>query len=427
MSSYDIVLITIDSLRADSVGFLDPDAPSTPNMDAFADDATLTAAATTPSSHTRASVPAILTSQYAHRFFTNFLQDIETPTIAQRLSDVGYSTAAFHSNPLLSRHFGYERGFDEFSDGLRFFEETQLPEKATRLYSKVVRLLQRYPYQPAQTITQQAVDWLASNDDDSPLFLWVHYMDPHGPYALDRNRGYLDKFQSERLWHKAVSEPEAVTNDELARLRAGYRGEIEHTDQKLEPLFDAINRYTDDACVVLTGDHGEEFREHGEFTHMPKLYEEVTRVPFVLNIPEVEDLSAPDPITLLDVLPTLLDHVDGAEVNPSVGINLVAPANDREYVVAETNPDDGGAIVGIRGNRYKYISDGTERELYDLVNDPSEQKNMAGSGHDGEELLERTLQEHLEEYRFDGGDKLNATAGKMDSEMQGRLEDLGYL
>lgn len=423
MGHPDIVLVTIDSLRADSVGFLD-DAPSTPTMDTVAAESTLATAATTPSSHTRASVPAILTSQYAHNFFTNFLDDTEFPTVAQRLAAVGYDTAAFHSNPLLSRHFGYDRGFDTFSDGLRFVENTRLPETATRLYSKAIRLLRRFPYQPAETITEQAVDWL-SERGDAPVFLWVHYMDPHGPYALNRDRGYVDKFRSERLWRKAVTEPDAVTESERRRLRDAYDAEVEHTDRHLSPLFDAIDAHTDDATVVLTGDHGEEFREHGTFSHHPKLYEEVTRVPFVLDTPR--EVTPPDPVSLLDTVPTLLAGVDGVAVPDSLaGVDIAADPS-REYVVTETNPDDGEVMVGVRSATHKYVAHGDDQELYDLTTDPDERENLAGTGHDAEAELRDALASHLDRHEVVGGDKLAATAEGMNSEMQGRLEDLGYL
>lgn len=425
MGRPDIVLITVDSLRADSVGFLDDDAPSTPTIDSLARESSLATAATAPSSHTRASVPAILSSQYAHRFFTEFLEDTDIQTLAQHLSSADYETAAFHSNPLLSRHFGYDRGFDAFYDGLRFVEGTRLPEKVTRLYSKAVRLLRRYPYEPAESITNRATDWL--EDADSPFFLWVHYMDPHGPYALDRDRGYLDKFRSERLWHKAVSTPAEVTDTERTALREAYEDEIEYTDSHLAPLLEGVRAKTEDACIVMTGDHGEEFREHGEFTHMPKLYEEVTRVPFILDLPDGTSLDTPSPISLLDIVPTLLAQADGVASDEFAGVDVTDGATDRRHVVTETNPDDGRVTIGLRTDRYKYIAHEDDRELYDLRQDPEERTNLAGSGLDVEAELEQALADHLREHDVEGGDKLAATATEMDSEMQGRLEDLGYL
>lgn len=421
----DVVLVTVDSFRADSAGFLTDETLSTPTIDTLANGATHASAATSPSSHTRASVPAILTSQYSHRFFTNFLQDVDVPTIAQRLSTVGYQTAAFHSNPLLSRHFGYDRGFDTFNDGLRFVKGTTLPETLTRAYSKAIRLLRRFPYQPAETITEKAVGWL--DGVDSPFFLWVHYMDPHGPYALNRKRGYLDKFRSEKLWHKAISTPEEVTDDELRQLRTAYHEEIKHTDRELAPLFDAIGDNTNEACIVLTGDHGEEFREHGQFTHMPKLHEEVTRVPFILDLPRVDEIQALEPISLLDIVPTLLAQVEGVEPESTVGLDLSATETQREHVITETNHENGDVSVGIRTDRYKYIARGERRELYDLVRDPNEEEDLIGTDHDTKVELERILSTHVDEHRIDGGDKLAATAADLNSEMQGRLEDLGYL
>lgn len=423
MGRPDIVLITIDSLRADGVGFLHDGAPSTPTIDSLARKATVATAATAPSSHTRASVPAILTSRYAHQFFTDFLVDTEIPTIAQHLSGVGYETAAFHSNPLLSRHFGYDRGFDTFYDGLRFVEGTRLPESLTRIYSKAVRLLRRFPYEPAESITKRAVDWL--DDAVSPFFLWVHYMDPHGPYALDRDRWYVDKFQSERLWHKAVSSPADVTDSELAQLQAAYGGEVEHTDSNLGCLVDRVRAQVDDVCLVLTGDHGEEFREHGEFTHMPKLYEEVTRVPFVLDLPGTDELHPPRPISLLDIVPTLVGQIDTVGETQFDGLDLTDPERSREHVLAETNPDDGLVTVSLRTSRYKYIVHQDDRELYDLEEDPEENEDLAGKGLDIEVCLEQSLSDHLSAHVVEGGDKL--AAARIDTEMQGRLEDLGYL
>lgn len=427
MSRPDIVLITIDSLRADSVGFLADDAPATPTIDSFAGRATLATAATAPSSHTRASVPAILTSQYAHRFFTDFLQDVDAPTVAQMLSEAGYETAAFHSNPLLSRHFGYDCGFDTFSDGLRFVENTRLPETATRLYSKAVRLLRRYPYEPAESITERAVEWLSSRDGDSPAFLWVHYMDPHGPYALDRERGYIDKFRSERLWRKAVTSPDEVTEEEVARLRDAYCGEIEYTDRHLAPLLEAIDAYTDEVCTVLTADHGEEFREHGTFSHHPKLYEEVTRVPFIAQLPGAERLSG-GLVSPLDVVPTVLSGVERRPVSDEfVGIDITDGSIQRDYLVTETNPAGSDVMVGIRSENYKYIVHEETEELYDIGADPAERENLVGTDHAAEEELRSALTAHLDAHDISGGDKLAATATELDSEMQGRLEDLGYL
>lgn len=430
MESPDIILITVDSLRSDAVGFLNGNAPSTPGIDAFAEDATLATDAFAPSTHTRASVPAILSSQFSHNFFMQFLEDTQFETIAQRLSAAGYETAAFHSNPLLSRHFGYDRGFDTFYDSLHFVEDRNLPEIATRIYSKAVRLVRRHPYEPAEKLTQRASEWLS--DVDSPFFLWVHYMDPHGPYTLDRERGYLDKFSSERLWHKAVSSPTTVTKEEQERLRNAYRGEVEYTDYHVNALLDTVRERSNPTQVLLTGDHGEEFGEHGGYSHSPKLYDTVVRVPFVLDLPDREDARGDTgAISLLDIMPTLLCDIDDLESLNHQGAAL-QPAIDgksshRSYVILETNPKDGDPMIGVRNERWKLIEHGGESEFYDLSKDPEEQENISGQGRGPEERLREVLVTHTFESDVTGGDKLDQESDEMNDEMQNRLEDLGYL
>lgn len=431
MNRPNIVLITIDSIRADATGFLAEDSSvTTPHIDQLATDATLATEAITPSSHTRASVPALLTAQYSHRFFTSFLEDTDMPTIAQRLSELGYATGGFHSNPLLSRHFGYDRGFDAFYDGLRFVEGRDLPETVTRLYSKLARLLQRFPYEPAEEITQRATDWLAIAD--SPFFLWVHYMDPHGPYALDRERGYFDKFRSERLWHKAVSSPERITHKERNQLRQAYDSEVEYVDRYVGRLLDKVRSQSEMTRIVLTGDHGEEFGEHGDFTHNPKLYEELVQVPFILDLEDKRNTETTlNPISILDIVPTLLSNIDGLSLENAKGVDLHQAVHDgdnhRDHIIFETNPDNGEPMIGVRTDQWKYIQHGDATELYDLVEDSNEQKDRSGEGLDVEADLSEVLATHVAEHDITGGDKLAGRAAEMNDEMQNRLEDLGYL
>ena len=428
MSSRNVVLITVDSLRSDHVGFLSNSVENTPRMDALADDAVLATDAISPSSHTRASVPALLTGQYPHRFFTNFLADVDVPTLATYMAESGYDTAAFHSNPLISRHFGYDKGFDEFYDGLQFVESTPFPESVTSAYSKLVRLLQRFPYEPAEEITKRARTWLSEAQE--PFFLWVHYMDPHGPYALDRQLGYLDKYRSERLWQKAVSSPDDVSAAERNQLKAAYRDEVGHTDEYLGYLVDAVDAM-EETMVVLTGDHGEEFYEHGQYSHTAKLYEPVTNVPLIINAPTIDETITPTaPLSGLDIVPTVLDALDIEPRTEVAGQSLVPALHgeqlDREHVVAETNRGD-SPVFGIRTQRWKYIADGDDRELYDLSADPNERNDRSGTEPAVESELADHLATHVDTHEAAGGDKLATVADDMNTEVRDRLNDLGYL
>jgi arylsulfatase len=429
MSSRNVVLITVDSLRADHVGFLSESVNNTPRMDALADDAVLATDATSPSSHTRASVPALLTGQYPHRYFTNFLADVDVPTLATYLKERGYDTAAFHSNPLISRHFGYDEGYDEFYDGLRFAGSTHLPESITGAYSKLLRLLQRFPYEPAEEITKRARTWLSAAEE--PFFLWVHYMDPHGPYALDRQWGYLDKYRSERLWQKAVSSPGEVTVAERNQLKAAYRDEVGHTDKYLGYLVDSVDAAGDETLMMLTGDHGEEFYEHGQYSHTAKLYEPVTNVPLVIDVPDIDETVTPTaPLSGLDIVPTVLDALDIETRTDLAGQSLMSTLRgkplDRDHVIAETNRGD-DPILGVRTHRWKYISNGENRELYDLLDDLSEQNDRFGTEPTVESQLEDYLVSHVNSNEVTGGDKLATVADDMDTEVRDRLDDLGYL
>jgi arylsulfatase A-like enzyme len=133
------------------------------------------------------------------------------------------------------------------------------------------------------------------------------------------------------------------------------------------------------------------------------------------------------PVSSLDIVPTLLGQVDDIPAVPFKGVDLTAPEVDRTAVVSETNPDTGDPLVAVRNERYKYIIGGPEPEFYDLESDPAEQTNLAGSEHEVESELERLLTTHINQHDFKNGDKLAKTTAEMNSEMQGRLEDLGYL
>ncbi|EMA47332.1 sulfatase [Halococcus saccharolyticus DSM 5350] len=397
-------------------------------MDALANDAALATDATAPSSHTRASVPALLTSQYSHRYFANFFHDIEAPTLSTYLSEAGYNTAAFHSNPLISRHFGYDEGFDEFYDGLRFVESTQLPETVTSMYSKLLRLLSRFPYEPAESVTKRARKWLSEAQE--PFFLWVHYMDPHGPYALNRQLGYLDKYRSERLWQKAVTSPDEVSDAERDRLRAAYRDEVGHTDKYLGKLIEAVDGMNE-TILALTGDHGEEFYEHGQYSHPAELYETTTNVPLIVDVPGSDGTDTPTtPLSGLDIVPTILDALDIEPRTGLAGESLIPTLSgrrlDREQVIAETNRGQ-TAVFGVRTQRWKYIVAEEGKELYDLSVDPGEQNDLSGTEPAIESRLEEHLASHVDSHDVEGGDKLATVAEEMDTEVRDRLNDLGYL
>lgn len=434
MSKPNIVLITIDCLRADKVGFLNENITFTPTMDRLAEKATIATDAISPSTHTRASVPALLTSQYAHKFFSEFLKDVTIPTLSEYLKDAGYSTGAFHSNPLLSEYFGYDRGFDIFCDGLPTLPTFMKSERLIRIFSKVERLLQRYPYKPAPWITKKAIDWLGKSS--SPFFLWVHYMDPHGPYTLNRSLSYLDKFQSEKLWHKAVSSPDQVTPKERAKLLEAYHREISYVDSNIKDLINSIYKRNRNNILIITADHGEELGEHGEFSHHPKLFEEIVRVPLIMQFPNntiKTSLIADFPIiSLLYLVPTILEYLEISPNHSLDGKSLFESITgmgklNRDSLVIETNPAR-SISIGIRTERWKLISTNNQTQLYDLRQDPQEKNDVISSHPEVFKELQKRLTDHIEDYNIDfSANNLSKNLYQTDKVIKSRLEDLGYL
>jgi len=283
---------------------------------------------------------------------------------------------------------------------------------------------------PADALTDRAVAWLRSNDAE-PFFLWVHYMDPHGPYQSQDGFQYVEKYRAETLWRKAVHSPGEVTPTERERLRATYAEEVTFTDREIGRLLEAFEAEFGSAptMTVLTADHGDEFFEHGSYSHENKLYDELIHVPLVVRPPATSSMPrerVDGLVPLLDVGPTIVD-VAGVDAAGMEGTSLVtAPASEgedaEEYVVSEAKLEP-NYVGSIRTERWKFIDHEGDIELYDLHDDPAESENVVKSVTDTAKTLaerldahrERTHGSHLEEEALATG------------ELNNRLRRLGYL
>lgn len=204
-----MILITVDSLRANTTGYPGKVNQSTPSLDQFIQQGVMFAQAIAQGPYTTASIPSLLVGLYPIRLKPIPSNEIAgvlmegVPTLAELLKQVGYHTGAFHSNPLLPRLFGYDRGFDTFYDDL-FLKDLKLPQRAKLILNRAQRALRIHLYLPAAGINKKALDWLKKAKE--PFFLWLHYMDPHGPYQSRRGFQYLNKIRAERPWRKAVKQ-----------------------------------------------------------------------------------------------------------------------------------------------------------------------------------------------------------------------------
>jgi arylsulfatase len=360
-------------------------------------------------------------------------------TIQKRFRQAGYRTAGIHTNPLLSELFGFDVGFDHFDDGLGGFSD-RLPGKFTLLADKIGRLVRQHPYVPADRLTDRAMEWLQANDDE-PFFLWVHYMDVHGPYQSKDGIQYLEKYRSERLWRKAVHSPTEVTETEHERLRETYVEEVSFTDREIGRLLDAFEESAglEESMVTITADHGEEFFEHGSYSHESKLYEELIHVPLAVDPPTSHRALERDPgslVPLFDVGPTLLQAA-GASLDGFEGTSLfeskAADGRDREQlkgvsgdlgatVVSEARLDP-DYIGSVRTSDWKYIDDAGDAELYDLVEDPDESSNVLNSNPE----VATALKEHLDAHRSRYSGETRSAEHLDSNELDERLQSLGYL
>ena len=357
-----IVLITVDCLRADHVGFLGYERPTTPFLDALSGESLVVPQAIVAGAPTYYSFPAIMASRYPLALGRDVLGIApDEPTLASVLKQAGYVTAAFTAaNPYLASRFGYEEGFDVFRDFLK--EETEpLSEErvnvgsdgwASRLNRKLQEVrpymgpmgkiydqlyfeycqrimpaaksldaLRRFP--AADVLVDEACAWLASIGD-SPAFLWLHMMDPHSPYypkeealVLMGHDG-LTPFQARYLnsyWNRSDLGPGEMKrrrHDVIELYDAGIRW-VDVQVERLVRKLQEVNRW-DDCVFAFTADHGEEFLDHGGRYHPPsRLMEELIHVPLLLRLPGMPKRELPkSPFSLLHLAPTLLNAVDVA-------------------------------------------------------------------------------------------------------------------
>jgi arylsulfatase A-like enzyme len=448
----NVVLVTVDSLRADHVGWYGYGRETTPVVDELADDG-LSFDCFANANWTRASFPSIVTSTYPLECGGfEYLAD-ERTTVGEAIQRDGPTTAAFHSNLWLSRDYNYERGFDHFYDSksdpsllarLRTYLKLNLDHDGL-----IYRTLQTLydvteektgvdvgqTYKDAETITDEALDWLSGVDD--PFFCWVHYMDVHHPYVPHDDAAEalgIDLDISEReavqLRRKMLEEPDTVTDAEFQTLLDLYDAEIRYTDAQIGRLKEAVDaRFgTDETAFVVTADHGEEFLEHGRFSHNDGMYDEVLSVPLVLSGGCVDaDGHQEGLVELLDIAPTCCDLAGVSVPDEYRGRSVLdtSGSGTDTTIISETTSGEEFKFA-IRTREWKYIwdRDSGVTELYDLTADPEEQDNVVDEREDVAAEFREQLESHIDDIRATNTDLPDV---EMDTETEERLQNLGYL
>lgn len=441
-SGPNVILLTIDALRADHLSYHGYDRETSPTLDRLADESAWFTCAWSVSSHTREAMPPLLSGYRPETFAANGFQQVEE-TLAGRLSDVGYWTGGFHSNPYLSRAFGFDRGFNEFYDDL-LLGQNKILALAQRALEKFVTKRGEY-YARAPEINRRSLKWVDSVHDE-PFFLWNHYMDAHGPYHAPQREYAEDSLsasEAESLYRKSWKRPEELTAQEKRLLEDGYDDEIRHLDSKLAPFIDELRdrNLFEESLVIVTADHGDAFGEQGHFTHPRFLYESLLHVPLIVSPPgDKINTTVTVPVSTIDLVPTVLRWANlpdaGLSGTPLVDENGIKPRSEDNIVYALATGEDEHSDIrrfAARDQRWKgtierQISTGEilQEQIYDLKVDPHEQKEIIPEEADAVRLVE-----HLRSFS-----KSRLNADKQDSEIgppeeitegiNDRLEALGY-
>ena len=392
----NVLLVTLDTTRADRIGAYGYPKAGTPVLDSLARDGVRFANAYCPTPLTLPSHCSILTGTYPlrHKVRNNgdyYLAD-EAVTLAERLKEKGYATSAFVASFNTDSRFGLGQGFDVYDD--RFGEDEMLKTFRSE--------------RTADKVADAFLSWLGAKPRER-FFSWVHFFDPHAPY--EPPPPYKQRFAGD-----------------------AYDGELAFMDHELGRIIDALRAkgILDRTLVVLAGDHGESLGEKGESNHGIFIYDAAMKVPLILSAPEnlPRGLVVDARVRLIDIMPTVLDALK-IPVNPEIqGENLLPFIEGKKnedllcYLETYYPPETFGwsELVGIIDGDWKFIR-APRSELYDLKKDPKEEKDLASREARTTALLNRKLDEVIRAHVS------NTEPGRrtLTRDEEDRLRSLGYV
>lgn len=438
----NLVLVTLDTTRADHLGTYGYFRNTSPNFDGFAEAAVVFDRLIVPMATTLPSHLSILTSSHPleHGVLANttqggarFLPAPGLTSLASSAQEAGYATGAFVSAAPLKAGSGIEVGFDTFNQ----------PEGKNRV---------------GEDTTRAALDWLGTLGSDQPYFLWVHYYDAHFPFAApepyagtfssDRE---LEKFIAERRIHPSATRPLVGLADDARKVANAYDAELLYQDAQFAVVLNAVREHGGEAgwartVVVVTGDHGEGLCQHGEAAH-GSTWDEQLNAPLAIRVPGEAPRRESLVLTSSDIFPTTLSMLGNQPTldisafadyrEAALGNNVLAEDFRGEAVLSQDTGRARGTPFkyALTHNGFKYFrvehDDGSvEERLFDLGVDPHELRDVSSSF---EEMLEemRGQANAAIEVRLARGAKLRggarAVAEEADPELLTELCALGYI
>jgi choline-sulfatase len=381
----NLVLITIDTLRADRIGAYGYAAARTPTMDRLAGEGVRFTHAYATAPITLTSHASLMTGRYpaGHGARHNGVRmDLKTPTLADSLSEAGFATGAFVAAYPLDRRFGLIKGFQTYGDRMP-------PSRNGRAVNE----------RPGREVVDEALAWLTAHRTRR-FFLWVHLFEPHAPYGNPAG-------------------PRGRTPS------ARYDDEVAEADTQVERVIEALGTDRPSTLVVVASDHGEAFGEHGETGHSIFVYDTTLQVPLLVSgagLPRGQTIA--DPVALIDVAPTAMRllgltpfDADGLDLRRRMSGEPLTPRDLYAESFAPLLDFGWSPLQVMRTAQWKYI-DAPRPELYDIVRDPGETRDLsAGEGPRVAKMRARILAR--------AGATLDASA-TIDPDARARLQALGY-
>ncbi|WP_323675941.1 sulfatase [Halorubellus sp. PRR65] len=429
----NLVLVSIDSLRADHCGYVGDDRGLTPTMDALADDGVAFTQAIAPGPQTFSSMPVAFTGEYrppnslesvdASSHWARRMGAIENhitrfETLPERLQRRGYTTIGFSPNPWTSTVSGFDRGFDHFVDF------SQASGDSERLRDRVAtRVLGENPDRKAFELAKDMVtgssffaQWGSFYDDvlaavadaPEPFFLWVFLMDTHFPFVTTREHRVEQSALG--MYYSTLASQGAMrgTDDSMpARAIGTTKRSYRDTVRAADAFLDAIQQDLAHAnpVTVVHSDHGESFGDHGNFGHHHReVYEENVHVPYLVH--GLDRAGRVDEPTSLASIPRVLTEIaDAGTFDPE-------PSGDAVVAASEA-----GEHVAVRDDRFKLVRSDDQVVLYDLDVDPEETTDVSADHKAVRHRLERVLRTHddhvAETGRLDAATRVVAARGDL--------------
>lgn len=438
----NVLLVMVDTLRADHVGVYGRDPTLTPHTDALAQDGVVYQNTFAQASWTRPSVATILTGRYPSSHTAVFKGSVlpdELTTVAEVFRDSGYETLGVATNYNLTPFFNFDQGFHDYeylSPNLPLFAtDTQAKLIAVEILKKILAKLRKGKtetpadyYAEGEIVTEKALAKLDGRSPKHPFFMFVTYMDPHDPY-------FRHPFDGHGISHRANPKPEISLADEMRDL---YQGEVAYWDQCFGALIGGLKErgLYENTLIVVVSDHGEEFGEHGGFWHGTTLYDEQLKVVFIAKYPADMGIGGGvkinDWMRLLDVAPLILETT-GQKI-PKEMQGSPAPASAFTPIFAEED-HQGNILKSIR-----YNHEGEERklieanpnnprglpdfELFKTAEDTQEKNNIWNPDEDRAKSSLKMLRQYEQTAQKGAA---TAVTGALSGEATKQLKNLGYI